>query len=115
MFFNCPFHFQLTKKGPMRNFKYLVLSVLVIPSSYLMAAPCQDVSSCAKLASELTGQKYILGPASEKKRISFTDNIKMTKENAELLFTNVLYQHNLTRVPVSSSDKNSFFIVETKE
>lgn len=87
------------------------LSTLVVAAP----SPCSDVRSCAGVVSKLTGQKYVLNGGVDKKVVNFVGDVQLTKDNADLFFTNILHQYGLTRVPVSAAEKNTYYIVESKE
>ena len=61
----------------------------------------------------LTGQKYIFPESITKQTIQSTKNLEVTKENAEVLLTNALYQSGLTRIPVG--EPNTFNIVALRD
>lgn len=73
---------------------------------------CTELSSCAKAVSELTGQKYIYSE-DFKIKPSATPNLELNAENAELLFTTLLNQEGLTRVPLP--EKNTFQIARQRD
>src|SRR5207253_1697946 len=54
------------------------------------AERCPDISSCAKVVSQLLGQKYVFDD-DVKGKFGATANTEITKENAEVLFTSMLY------------------------
>ncbi len=64
---------------------------------------CSDISSCVKAVSELTNQKYIFD-SDIKGKVKNSPNLELTKENAELLLTHMLYLNGYTRVPLNQTD-----------
>ncbi len=78
------------------------LGAVLISSSAMagtFADQCPDIASCAKAVGELLGQKYIFD-GDTKGQIKATPNLELTKENAELLFTNALNMNGYSRVPL---------------
>jgi hypothetical protein len=63
------------------------------------AEKCAEVQSCAKAVSTLTGQKYVFD-GDVKTSFHATPNVELTQENAELLFTKMLYSSGYTRLPL---------------
>ncbi len=91
----------------------LVLSlsgVSVHASSF--AERCADIAMCAAQVSEILKQKYILAPDISGK-IQATPNLELTKENAEVLFTNALYLNGYSRVPLGTD--GTFQIVRVRD
>lgn len=66
------------------------------------AQKCPDFTACAQAVAQLTGQKYVFASEAIKGKPVFTDNLEMTKENAELVFTQLLHDYGYTRVPMGS-------------
>jgi hypothetical protein len=81
-----------------------LLTMTLIESSHAATASnsfnekCPDIQKCADLISELLGQKYVYDADVKGKAIG-TPNLEITKENAEALFTNLLFLNGYTRVP----------------
>lgn len=73
---------------------------------------CPDIASCAKAVSELLGQKYVFD-ADVKGKVEATANLELTKENAELLFTNMLNINGFSRVP--AGQENTFQILRQRD
>ena len=64
------------------------------------AERCPDIVSCAKVVSQMLGQKYVYD-GDVKGKWEATPNLELTKENAEVLFSNMLYTNGFTRMPLS--------------
>src|SRR5687768_2959657 len=83
---------------------HTTLPLLLIPflSTQAFAASfverCPDIAPCAKAVSELTGQKYVLDQDVKGSQNLATPNIELTKENAELLFTELLHNAGYARI-----------------
>ena len=58
---------------------------------------CPDIPTCAKVVSELLGQKYVFDDG-VKGKLEATANLEFTKENAVWLFTDMLFTNGFTRV-----------------
>jgi type II secretory pathway component GspD/PulD (secretin) len=100
----------------MKNFiSVLSLGVFVCLTSARadsLKSKCPDIPSCIKAVAELTGQKYMFD-ADVKGKAEGTSNIELTKDNAELLFTNILYMEGFSRVPLG--EPNSYMIVRQRD
>jgi general secretion pathway protein D len=62
---------------------------------------CPDIPTCAKAVGELLGQSYVYD-ADLKGLVKATPGLQLTRENAELLFTNALDMENYARVPLGA-------------
>lgn len=80
----------------------LALSTLALAQT-AQAAPCKDLPSCAKTVSDLTGQTYVWDADGEKVKFFSSTELDLNKENAEILFTSLLDQAGLVRMPVGDS------------
>jgi hypothetical protein len=77
-----------------------LLTVSLISGTALAASfaeRCPDIAPCAKAVSELTGQKYVFDMDVKGSNLA-TPNIELTKENGELLLTELLYNAGYARV-----------------
>lgn len=63
---------------------------------------CPDIAACANAVSELLGQKYVFDK-DVKGSVQATQNIEFSRENAELLFTHMLYTNGYSRVPLNQT------------
>lgn len=63
------------------------------------AANCTDLHSCAKVMFDITGQRYVWEKDAGKK-LEMVPDVELTKENAEMVFTALLDQVHLARIPV---------------
>lgn len=81
-----------------------LLFVLFSLASYAHGASflnqCADLGNCIKFMSTLTGNQYVFGTEIKNKAIHSTDNVEITPENAEILFTKALHSVGFTRVPL---------------
>lgn len=76
------------------------------------AEQCPDIATCAKTVGELLGQKYIFD-VDIKGPVQATPNLKLTRENAELLFTNALNMNGFSRVPLN--EPNTYQIMRQRD
>ena len=74
---------------------------------------CPDIPVCAKVVGELLGQKYIYDMETMKGKIQATPNLELTKENAEVIFTDMLNLAGYSRVPLS--EPNTFQISRQRD
>jgi type II secretory pathway component GspD/PulD (secretin) len=102
----------------MKNSLILMAGMLLVSfaSTGAMAAnfsdQCPDIASCAKVVGEMLGQKYIFD-ADVKGAIKATPNLELTKENAEVLFTDALYMNGFTRMPLAAA--NTYQIIRQRD
>jgi len=84
------------------------------PSSVSAAttATCAKLTECSEKVARITGQKYIFSGKLEDAPVHLTSNLELNKENAEIIFTQALLLHSLTRVP--TGEPNTFAIIEAK-
>lgn len=97
--------------------KYTVLLGLIVSlavSADSFSDKCPDIASCAKVVSGLTGQKYLYELGEVKGKVSATSNLELTKENAEVLFTQMLFLNGFSRVQVAGQ-KETYTIQKIKE
>ena len=73
---------------------------------------CPDVATCAKSVGDILGQKYVFD-ADIKGAIKSTPNLELTKDNAEVLFTNALSMNGYSRVPLAVP--NTYQIMRQKD
>ena len=73
---------------------------------------CPDIAPCARAVGELLGQKYVFD-SDVKGLYHGTQNLELTRENAELLFTNMLNAEGYARVPLG--EPGHFQIMRQKE
>jgi hypothetical protein len=81
-------------------------------ASATFADQCPTIEACAKAVSELTGQKYVFAEG-VKGKLDSTSNLYLTRENAELLFTNLLHLTGYSRVPLG--EKDAFRIIPERD
>lgn len=74
---------------------------------------CADLEKCIHAVAELTGEKYVYDSGILKETIASTKNFELTKENADEVFTLMLNQHGLTRMPLA--DANAFTILRQRD
>jgi hypothetical protein len=77
----------------------ILLSVLVISSSVFAADKCENVPECIELNSKLTGAKYLYPKDLISKKNELNKEVEMTKENADSLLSEVLFQFDYLRLP----------------
>ncbi len=88
----------------MMNKKSAALPLILLCATPALAGDsfsekCPDIPSCAKTVSELMGQQYAYDVDIQGK-MSATSGLLITRENAELLFTDMLNINGFTRVPL---------------
>lgn len=93
--------------------KILLLLGGLASASSAQAASCSDLKSCAMAMSEISGQSYIWNTDYERMKITAAPNLELNKENAEQVFTAMLDQVGLARVPVG--DGKTFRLVKGAE
>lgn len=64
---------------------------------------CPDIPTCAKVVGELLGQKYLYD-SDLRGHVSGTPNLELNRDNAELLFSQMLDMEGYTRVPAGQPD-----------
>ncbi|MGZ3684765.1 MAG: hypothetical protein ACXVCI_12985, partial [Bdellovibrionota bacterium] len=64
------------------------------------AENCADIKSCAKLMYDLKGQRYIWDAKMDEHKFVSSPDVEMTKDTADQVFTALLDQLELARVPV---------------
>jgi len=80
----------------------------ILALSFLFLAPiaraetCSDMKSCTKLLHELKGQHYVWDPGTAELKFASSPAVEMTADTAELLFTALLDQVGLARLPVGA-------------
>jgi type II secretory pathway component GspD/PulD (secretin) len=72
---------------------------------------CVDVKTCSKLMFDLKGQRYIWDGKMEDYKFLGTPDVELTKDNAELVFTAILDQMGLARMPVG--DGKTYRVVKS--
>ena len=93
----------------------LVAASLSSPSARAdsVKAKCPDLEKCAHAVAALTGTKLVFDPGLLKGAVGATENFELTKENAEVVFTQMLDQNALTRVPLA--DANAYTILRQRD
>jgi hypothetical protein len=93
-----------------------LLAMTLIASSHAAGSSfnekCPDIQKCADVVSGLLGQKYVYD-ADVNGKATGTPNLEITKENAETLFTNLLFLNGFTRVPAGVPE--TFQIVRQRD
>ena len=64
---------------------------------------CPDMKACVNNYSELSGQQYIFDKDHSNLNTQMSENLPFVKEDAELIFTNILYENGMSRVPVKQN------------
>lgn len=86
---------------------------LLFASLSVQAASCSDLKTCAKIVTDLTGQKYLWATAHESLKLGNGSELDLTQENVEVLFTAFLDQLGLARIPLG--DGKTFRILKGAE
>ncbi len=73
---------------------------------------CPDIQTCVKVVGEMLGQKYMFAE-DIKGKVQATQNLELTRENAEWLFTYMLNLEGYTRVPLGLP--NSFQVLRQRD
>lgn len=73
---------------------------------------CPDLATCARVVGAMLGQKYVFDASLQGKTLA-TPNVELTKDNAELLFTNALHMEGYSRVPLGQP--GSFQIMRQRD
>jgi type II secretory pathway component GspD/PulD (secretin) len=76
-----------------------ILTFAVVAQADTFESKCPDIAPCARVVGELLNQKYVFDN-DVKGQFHATQNLELTKENAELLFTNMLAAEGYSRVPL---------------
>ena len=77
------------------------------------AERCPDIAACANYVGQLLEQKYVFDK-DIKGSIQSTSNVDINRDNAELLFTFMLYNQGFTRIPLMGAP-NTFQILRTRD
>ncbi|MGZ3695023.1 MAG: hypothetical protein ACXWQO_12785, partial [Bdellovibrionota bacterium] len=78
-----------------------LFALLTLPlTTFAQAAPCGDLRACAKAMHEVTGQNYIWNEDGEKAKFFASPDVDLNKDNADILFTALLDQAGLARMPI---------------
>ena len=72
---------------------------------------CSNLNKCVDAVSELTGKKYLYN-GKLKGSLASSNNLELTKENADQLFSFLLNENGYTRVPVG---ENTFQIISSRD
>lgn len=79
--------------------KGLIFLSLLFSLPILAADRCENVPECIELNSKLTGIKYLYPKDLISKKNELNKEIEMTKENADSLLSEVLFQFEYLRLP----------------
>ena len=100
----------------MKNITALICLAVALLSTSAFAESfsdkCSEIAPCAKVVSELTGQKYIFD-GDVKGKVMGTPNVDINKDNAELLFTEMLNINGFARVP--AGEPNTYQIMRQRD
>ena len=94
----------------MRQHFLLAMIGLSLCPALTQAAPCTDLKTCAKVMFDVTQERYIWDVQAENHKFSSSPDVEINKDNADLVFTALLDQTGLARMPVG--DGKSYRIVE---
>lgn len=84
---------------------------LALAGPAAFAEPCNDIPSCAARMTAVTGQKYIWSDLPHDSKVGSSAGVDLVEEDADLVFTAMLDQSGLARVPVG--DGKTYRIVST--
>ncbi|RZA06530.1 MAG: hypothetical protein EOP11_10100 [Proteobacteria bacterium] len=95
--------------------KYLAIAVFACAAhgASARAATCADLKGCAKAMYDLTGDRYVWDDKSALPKLVMVPDIELSKQNAEMVFTGLLDQLHLARVPIG--DGKTFRIMPGAE
>jgi len=100
------FIYKLETSGDSRDMRrpwFILPSLFLAIPNFATGAPfaqkCPDIQTCARAVSEMLHQKYVF-EADLNGKMSASPNVEIHRENAEQLFTHMLYLNGLTRVPL---------------
>jgi hypothetical protein len=89
---------------------FLTALASLLLSGYAFAAGgCNTLKTCAKIVTDLTGEVYIWDDAAEGAKFYSSQELDFTKDNAAVLFTTLLDQAGLARLPIG--DRKTYRIV----
>jgi hypothetical protein len=94
------------------SMKLLLPLVTLLFALNAHAENCTDLKGCAKLMYELKGEHYVWDVKAEEAKFSSSPDVELTKENADLVFTSLLDQLGLARLPVG--DGKTFRVVRAQ-
>ncbi len=92
----------------------LSLSSLIPVSSAFAAkdTKCNEIDSCIKLVSKLTGKSYLYTDK-VKGQVHMTDELELSRENADSFISKVLNLNGYTRIPLTEDD--GYLVVNTRD
>ncbi|GEM_PF-3866598 len=94
--------------------KFILLAIITALSLNVMAADkCENVPECIELNSKLTGVKYLYPKDLISKKSELNKEVEMTKENAESLLSEVLFQFEFARIPTQV--ENTWKIIAARD
>jgi type II secretory pathway component GspD/PulD (secretin) len=92
----------------------LPLIYAVFLATAATAAPfsqrCPDLQTCTHIVSKLLNQKYLYDDEEIKGRLAATGNVELTQNNAEFLFTYMLYSNGAARIALA--EPNTYRILK---
>ena len=94
--------------------KIIILAfVLSLPTLASISQDCAKLSSCVEAVSKITGKKYVYDADIDHGRfkIGSSSNNVLTRDNADALFSEMLYLSDLCRIPLSD---NSYKIIPAR-
>jgi type II secretory pathway component GspD/PulD (secretin) len=94
-------------------FSLLTLALAGPSARAAQAVTCKDLKSCAEAMFDLTGQRYVWDDKADREKLVMSPNVELTQENAELVFTALLDQVHLARLPIG--DGKTFRILPGAE
>jgi type II secretory pathway component GspD/PulD (secretin) len=93
--------------------KKILIALFVVMSSSVFAGDCVEITKCIEQVSKLSGKKYIYDAKEIKGGVQETSNSQMTAENADTLFTYMLYLNGYARVP--TIEKDTYMIINAHD
>ncbi len=92
---------------------FILLSVLIASQISFASDDCENVSECIELNSKLTGVKYLYPKDMISKKDELNKEIKMTKENADGLLSETLFQFGYAKIPTQV--ENTWKIIPSRD
>lgn len=83
--------------------KRMLVSLLLVGSSFNVMANCSDLKECTNNAYKLIGKNFVTSEKLEGK-IENSKDFKLTKENAEKIISAMLNQNGYTRISIDSAN-----------
>lgn len=96
-----------------------LVTAVIIPSFFVLTADagnlktkCNNLEKCAETVSQLTNRQYIF-PGKLKGKVSGTEGVDFTAENADSLYSQILNENGYTRILLE--DKKTYRIINSRD